>query len=112
MGKMILNSIEERLQSAKLLPPQEFDLVPPPLRSVERIPTNMFGLIFTDDGGERKCLVQNISEDGAKLSTPTNDALPKQFTLVIDGYVAPTRVRLAWQDGYEGGVEFLKSTHH
>ncbi len=112
MGKMILNSIEDRLQTAKVLPPQEFSLVPPPLRAVERIPTNMFGLIITDQGAERKCLVQDICENGAGISTPTDDALPAQFTLVIDGYTAPTRVRLAWQEGYEGGVEFLKAREH
>ncbi len=109
---MILNNIEDRLQAAKLLPPQDFDLVPPPLRTVERVPTNMFGLIFTDEGAERKCLVQDISANGAALSTPTDEALPDEFTLVIDGYAAPTRVRLAWQNKYESGVEFLKTSEH
>ena len=108
MGKMILDSIEDRMRTAKTLPPEEFTLVPPPLRAVERIPTNMFGLILTDDGAERKCLVENISENGAGLSTPTDDPLPEQFILVIDGYAAPTWVRLAWQNGFESGVEFLK----
>ena len=112
MGKMILNSIEDRLQAAKLAPPQDFDLVPPPLRAVGRIPTNMFGLIVTDQGEERKCLVEDVSVNGARLSTPKSDGLPEYFSLVIDGYAAPTRVRLAWQDGHESGVEFIKASKH
>lgn len=112
MGKMILNNIEDRLQAAKLLPPQDFDLVPPPLRAVERIPTNMFGLIYTNDGTERKCLVQDISESSARLSTPTDEPLSAEFTLAIDGYAAPTRVRLVWRDGNEAGVEFIKVAAH
>ncbi len=109
MGKTILNNIESRLQAAKVMPLRDFDLVRVPRRASERIPTCLFGLAVTDDGREQKCIVQDLNENGAGVSMGGIDTLPDEFTLVIDGCEAPTRVRLIWRNNKDAGVEFIKS---
>ena len=108
MRESLLSRIDNRLQALKQIPPKEFVCVPPPNRILKRIPTNLFALAVCDDGTEHKCIVENLSNGGAGISTASIDKLPVEFTLAIDGYEAPTRVRLVWRGSSVGGVEFMK----
>jgi hypothetical protein len=112
MRKSILSNIENRLQAAKAMPIQDFDLELASRRKSERMPTYLFGLAVTDDGGEEKCIVEDLSDNGASLSTGAIEVFPNEFTLVIDGYAAPTRVRLIWRNDSIGGVEFIKTPNN
>jgi hypothetical protein len=54
------------------------------------------------------CIIENLSETGAKLVLRTGKRLPSYFILRLseDGRVA-RKCRVAWQSGNESGVEFV-----
>ncbi len=103
-------AVERRLQSIKVAAPVSLKNLPPPepvKRASERRDVFKFGLVLTVFEPEMKCIVKNISPDGAMIVLEGAIALPERFRLAIDGYAAPAPVRLVWQEEDEAGLAFV-----
>lgn len=110
MKKKRLDKLENRLRALKDMAPRPPD--PSFLirnRAAARRPAFKFGMVFSPDGEEHACIVKDISKIGARISMNGADGLPQEFILAIDGYSAPTKARLIWNDGVEAGVKFIKT---
>ena len=58
-------------------------------------------------GGRVDCLINDLSDDGAKLQFRTSRSdLPRQFRMMIAGEVTPRECKLRWSTGLHAGVEF------
>jgi hypothetical protein len=57
-----------------------------------------------------KCLVQNLSEGGAKLAFSKATNAPAEFTLsvIVGGEVAQYSARTVWRNWRSVGVEFVR----
>ena len=75
-------------------------------RELHRHPVFRFGIVKTPSLEEVKCIVKDLSSNGAKLAFEGAISLPDKFTLAIEGYAAPTPARLVWHEDTEAGVEF------
>ncbi|WP_428408376.1 PilZ domain-containing protein [Hyphococcus sp.] len=102
-------AVLRRLQSIKTAPPESVRNLPPrePVtRTSARRHVFKFGLVLTIFEPDIKCIVKNISADGAMIVLEGAIALPERFRLVIDGYSAPAPVRLVWQEENQAGLAF------
>ncbi len=112
--KDIDESVANRLEAIKNAQPVRFSQLqnevrrsaPKADREEERRPVYKFGIALTSGGDERRCVVRDISETGAKIVLEGAIALPREFRLVIDGYRAPTTAALVWQKDNEAGITF------
>ncbi len=62
-----------------------------------------------DEGELIECIVENISEQGAKLRLPVGLTPPPEFRLLLPlfrGFCDERRVQLRWQVGTAAGVRF------
>ena len=114
-GKKETRSVSNRLAAIKNAPPVRFSELQEEFnarkrkvaRKAERVACYKFGMVVTLEGDEMNCVVRDISRAGAKIVIEGAKGLPSRFTLVIDGYRAPTRVARVWQNDDEAGVLFL-----
>jgi hypothetical protein len=53
-----------------------------------------------------RCIVRNISPDGALLESPLAKDLPVSFWLRLEGETTPRFCIVAWRSGRQVGVEF------
>ncbi|NNE39340.1 MAG: PilZ domain-containing protein [Marinicaulis sp.] len=109
-GKKPDPKVEARLAAMKSKPVTDFKSMKPVEtkvdRAVDRQTVYKFGLIFTDENLELRCIVRDLSPDGAKLTLDGADGLPQTFKLAIDGYSAPAQARLIWQEESDVGIAF------
>lgn len=102
--------VENRLRALRDMTPRPPD---PSLlmkdRAARRRSAFKFGMVFTPDLQEHRCVVKDISQHGAKISMNGVDGLPEEFRLAIDGYSAPVKVQMIWSDGVEAGVRFIEA---
>lgn len=75
-------------------------------RAVSRRPIYKVGCVVLRSGEEQPCVVRDVSTNGARIMLTGAGGLPEAFTIVIEGFAAPTPARLAWQKGREAGVLF------
>lgn len=66
------------------------------------------GQIHFEDGAPlRACTIVDMSETGAQLDVPGDDAVPGEFSLLIGGNSHVRRhCRVVWRSGHRIGVQF------
>ncbi|AMN39530.1 PilZ domain-containing protein [Rhodoplanes sp. Z2-YC6860] len=66
---------------------------------------------WVDTGGNRprhECLIENVSETGARITLPAGATLPETVDLHLTGVVAVIRKsEVVWQTATEAGLHFL-----
>lgn len=97
-----------RLEAIKAAAPVKFaDQSRHVERGAQRRKVFKFGIALFPSGDEAKCIVKDISAEGAKLTLEGAIGLPAEFTLAIDGFGAPTKAALVWQSDNEAGIKFV-----
>lgn len=77
-------------------------------RRRRRVKTRRAAWINIDDNAKPvRCVLWDVSEDGARLAPAQAGKLPDVFTLVLDKTTAH-RCRVRWRKGAQVGVRFLR----
>jgi len=67
-------------------------------------------LLTSAKGPPRNCLIEDISQSGARIVLEEGQELPKRFVLLLSSPGDARRVcRLVWQAGLTAGVKFPES---
>ena len=77
-------------------------------RSADRIEVFKFGKIAVDESDTLKCVVVDLSENGARLRLEKPIDLPEEFSLRIEDKASVVVARLVWQRENDVGVEFIQ----
>lgn len=108
MPKKEIDKRIKRLASAEGQP-----LVKPPAKQqkpVDRIEHRTeiyrYGVLFPIEGGEFKCVVKDLSDNGAKISLINSGETKNFATLKIDGRAKPISVRIIWRRDDALGLAF------
>lgn len=90
--------------------PQVKDAPPPAKkkrqREKDRQKVFRFAHVETPTGGELKCIVRDLTDQGARLTFEGEAALPAEITLVIEQAGLRRAARVVWQIEKEAGVKF------
>ena len=79
-------------------------------RRRRRVKTRRAAWINIDDNAKPvRCVLWDVSEDGARLAPAQAGKLPDVFTLVLDKTTAH-RCRVRWRKGAQVGVRFLRGS--
>ena len=102
-------SIDSRLGAISSAKPIEFDRSMPTRkgRESERQTSYKIGVITLYDNDELRCVVQNVSQTGARLVLEGSITLPGEFLVEIQGFKATTRAKRVWQRDNKVGVQFI-----
>jgi len=76
-------------------------------RDSTRISTYRFGTLFPAEGGEYKCVINDLSDAGARITLVNSGDTSKFATLKIDGRMTPFSVEIAWRKDDEIGLFFI-----
>ena len=77
-------------------------------RRQRRVRTRRAAWINVDDNAKPiRCVLWDVSEDGARLAPAQAGKLPDVFTLILDKTTAH-RCRVRWRKGAQVGVQFLR----
>jgi hypothetical protein len=76
------------------------------------MPTRRAALIKSSDSPKAtRCVLWDLSEDGARLAAPYANKLPPVFTLVDAGEASHV-CRIVWRKGPLVGVQFVEGSEH
>lgn len=73
-------------------------------RGPERTPVLIPAIASCDGGMEYRCVLRDMSENGAKIGIPRAFRLPRRFQLVTGSRPDGFPVKLAWQRGDFAGL--------
>lgn len=77
-------------------------------RDVARIKAYKFGTIYLGHGEEVRCIVEDFSASGMKLTLDYSVTLPGEMQVtVLAACIQRRRARKIWQSGQDAGIEFL-----
>ncbi len=66
------------------------------------------GLDFGDGRSPRACVLSNISRTGARIRVDNTADLPERLTLLLSSNGVMRRCRVAWSEGQNVGLEFVR----
>jgi hypothetical protein len=80
-------------------------------RRRRRVRTRRAAWINVEDNAKPvRCVLWDVSEDGARLAPAQAGKLPDVFTLILDKTTAH-RCRVMWRKGSQVGVRFVRGAH-
>jgi hypothetical protein len=66
------------------------------------------GLDFGDGRPPRACVLSDISKTGARIRVDNAADMPEQVTLLLSRNGVMRRCRVAWTEGQDVGLEFVR----
>ncbi|WP_342737113.1 PilZ domain-containing protein [Bradyrhizobium sp. B117] len=80
-------------------------------RASQRLSVNQPALLrFGNIRGVHPCVVRNLSEEGACLSSPVR-IFADELDLSVDGFKSTLRCKVVWKDEHLYGVKFKGGKH-
>ena len=77
-------------------------------RHLSRNETRKGAAVLTDGGAaDTRCLITNVSDDGAELEFDTDQRLPNHFSLSVPHEGVVYRAEVRWREPGRIGVAFL-----
>ncbi len=76
------------------------------MRADKRRAIFRFGTLILADQSQISCIIKDISENGARISVESADALPDRLILKLDYTGVRRRARIAWRRDQEAGLSF------